>query len=151
METPNYSTKPNITRVLVPRIIILLVLSALLYVGIRINFAVFNMEFPGMINILVIIFIIILAAADIFLTNMKNKENKIYFFNDRIEIKGKEDITVALGPITDAEVKKDFFDKILKTGSIVLSNGQIIKNLNYPDRIREYIMQLLRRAPALKK
>lgn len=150
METPNYSTKPNITRILLPRIISLLILSALLYFGVRINFIVFNKEFPDIINILTIITIAVLAAADIFLTNKKNRENKIYFFNDRIEIRGKQQAAIMLGTIKSIEVKKDIFDKLLNTGSIVLSSGQIIKNLNYPERIKQYITQLIRMAPQPK-
>lgn len=147
METPSYSTKPNIVRILLPKILGLLGLSVLLYAGVRVNFFVFDIEFPNWINLAVILVILVLAAADVFLTNMKNKNNKIYFFNDRIEIRGKEQNTIMLGTITNAEVKKDLFDKILKTGSIILSNGEVIKNLKYPDRIQQYIMQLLRKTP----
>jgi len=151
MEVPNYSTKQNLARVLLPRILTLLMLSLLLYVGIRINFLVFNMEFPDPINFIVIILIMILIAADIFLTNMKNKESKIYFFNDRIEIRGKDATTISLATITSAAVEKNVYDKMLNTGDIILSDGQAIKSLNYPERISQYIMQLLRRAPEIKK
>ena len=101
MEVPNYSTKQNTVRILFPRIIILLLLAGLLYAGVRINLVVFNIEFPDMINYIVIITIAVLVIADVFLTNQKNKENKIYFFSDRIEVRGKETSTINLETITN--------------------------------------------------
>jgi hypothetical protein len=150
MEVPTYSTQPNLTRVLLPRIFSLLILSALLYFGVRVNFIVFNKEFPSMINYIVIAIILILIIADIFLTGSKNKNNKIYFFNDRIEIRGKEQSTIPLAAITNADVKKNVFDILLKTGDVFLSTGQTLKNLSYPERIKQYILQLVRRPPQLK-
>ena len=150
MEVPNYSTQPNLTRILLPRIFSLLILSALLYFGVRVNFIVFNKEFPSMINYIVIAIILILIIADIFLTGSKNKNNKIYFFNDRIEIRGKEQSTIPLAAITNADVKKNVFDILLKTGDVFLSTGQTLKNLSYPERIKQYILQLVRRPPQLK-
>ena len=150
MEVPNYSTQQNLTRILLPRILTLLILSALLYSGIRINFIVFNQQFPNIINYAVIAVILILAMTDILLTKNRNKNNKIYFFSDRIEIRGKEQSTILLATISNAEVKKNLADKMLKTGSIHLSTGQIIKNISYPERISQYIMQLIRRRPQLK-
>ena len=151
METPSYSTKPNLSRILIPRIIKLLLLSALLYLGVRINYIVFGAEFPGIINLIVVILILVLIAADIFLAHMKNKENKIYFFNDRIEIRGKNHNTINLALVSNAEVKMNMLDKMLNTGDIKLNNGEKIKNLNYPERIRQYILQLIRRSPQIKK
>jgi hypothetical protein len=150
MEVPSYSTKPNTVRILLPRIINIILLSALLYTGVRVEFYTLNKEFPSMINLIVTAGILILASADIFLTYNKNKDSKIYFFNDSIEIRGKEDTTVQLGIITGAEVKKNAFDTILKTGDILLSDGNKIKNLKHPDRIKDYIMQLLRKTPQMR-
>ena len=147
METPNYSTKPNITRILMPRIISLVFLAALLYAGIRVNLAVFNIEFPSSANMITTAAIITAAAADLIIAGMKNKDNKIYFFSDRIEVKGKKPKTIALGAISSAEVKKNLYDMILDTGDIRLSNGQAIKNLNCPERISQYITQLIRMPP----
>jgi hypothetical protein len=147
MEVPNYSTKQNTARILLPRVFILLLLSGLLYIGIRVNFYVFNKEFPNAVNYAIIGGIVILALADIFMTRSRNKENKIYFFNDRIEVRGKENFSVMLGTVANAEVKKNIADMLFRTGSIVLSSGQTIKNINYPERVRDYIIQLIRRSP----
>jgi hypothetical protein len=147
MELPIYSIKQNSARVLLPRISILLLLSAMLYLGIRINFYVFNLDFPDIINTAVTAGIIILIVADVFMTKSRNKENKVYFFSDRIEIRGKDNSVIMLGTVRDAEVRKNLFDMMFKTGKIVLNSGQTIKNINYPDRIRDYIIQLVRRTP----
>ena len=148
MEVPNYSTQPNLTRILLPRIVMLLLLSVLLYAGVVFfSFAVFNKTLPGIMNYAAITAILILAIADIFLTKNKNKDNKIYFFSDRIEVRGVKQKTVMLGIVNDAKVRKNMYDIILGTGDIKLSNGQVIKNVNYPERIAQYIIQLIRRPP----
>jgi hypothetical protein len=147
MELPIYSIKQNSARVLLPRIFMLLLLSAMLYLGIRINFYVFSMDFPDMINTIVTAGIIILIVADVFMAKSRSKNNKVYFFSDRIEIRGKDSIAIMLGTVRDAEVRKNVFDIIFRTGSIALSSGETIKNINYPDRIKDYIMQLIRRSP----
>jgi hypothetical protein len=147
MELPIYSIKQNSARILLPRVIILLLLSGMLYLGIRVNFYVFNMDFPDMINTVVTAGIIILAVADVFMTKSRNRENKVYFFSDRIEIRGKDNSVIMLGTVRDAEVRKNLFDMLFRTGTVALSSGQTIKNINYPDRIRDYIVQLIRRAP----
>lgn len=151
MELPNYSTKPNMIRILFPKILLLLVLSALLYFGVRINFIVFSKEFPTIINVLVIMAIVVLVIIEVILTNKKVKDSKIYFFNDRIELREKEQATVMLSTVSKIDLKKNLFDKLLNTGTLVLSTGQTIENINYPERIKAYITQLMGRYPAAKK
>lgn len=151
MELPNYSTKPNTTRILFPKIALLLVLSALLYFGVRINFIVFNKEFPMMVNISVIVVVVVFAVIEVILTNKRAKDNRVYFFNDRIEIRGKGSFTIGLSTISNIDVKKNLVDKLLNTGTVVLSTGQTIENINYPERIKAYILQLMGRYPAVKK
>lgn len=150
MEVPSYSIKQNITRILFPRILNLLLLSALLYVGIRVNFIVFSIEFPNIMNIFTIMAIMVAAAADVFLVKSKNKYNKVYFFNDRIEISGKEQKRIMLAAVNNTQVKKNLFDKVLNTGSILLDDGNRIDNLNYPERVNQYIIQLIKISPQVK-
>lgn len=147
MEVPNYSTKQNTARILLPRVFILLLLSGLLYIAIRVNFYVFNREFPNIINIAIVGGIAILTLADIFMTTSRNKNNKIYFFSDRIELRGKENLSISLATVANAEVRKNIADILFKTGSIALSSGETIKNINYPERVKDYIIQLIRRSP----
>jgi len=150
METPNYSIKPSLARIFIPRTINLIILAALFYLGIRINFIVFNKNFPSMINTITLAAITTLIIADILITNIKNKDSKIYFFNDRIETRGKQPGTINLARISNTEVKKNIYDKMLKTGNITLSNGQSIENIRYPERVNQYITQLIRRPPQIK-
>ena len=150
MELPTYSTKPNITRILFPKIALLLLLSSILYTGVRINFVVFNMTFPMVANAIVILIIIILALIEIVNTEKKAKDSKIYFFNSRIEVRGKEETTIILNTINNIEIKKSMVDKLLNTGTLVLNTGQTIKDIKYPERIRDYILQLKGNYPAAK-
>ena len=145
MDLPLYSTKPNIVRVLVPKVLKLLGLAVLLYAGVWLNLFVMSKQIPSSINYLIIAFIFLLVLVEILLTYLRTLKDKYYFFVGRLEFRGKQVRTLDFRYVTDMVVSENFVDKILGTGTIVVQPDFRIENISNCDKVFAYLQQLVQR------
>lgn len=145
MDLPLYSTKPSIVRVLVPKVLKLLGLAVLLYAGVWLNLWVMKKNIPSSINYLIIAFIILLVLVEVLLTYLQTSKHKYYFFADRLEFRGKVAKNLDFRYVTNIFVSKNFVDKFLGTGTIIIEPDFRIENVSNCDQVFVYLQQLVER------
>jgi hypothetical protein len=145
MDLPLYSTKPNIIRVLVPKVFKLIGLAVLLYAGVWLNLLVMKKQIPSSINYLVIAIIFVLVLIESLLTYLQTSKNKYYFFAGRVEFRGKLAKTLDFRYVTNMFVSKNFVDKILGTGTILVQPDFVIGSVSNCDQVFAYLQQLVQR------
>ena len=84
MEIPLYTVKSNTSRILTPKIIRLLGLAILLYIGVWLNSILINKPIPSSINYLIIVMIFILVLIETILIYNQTLKSKYYFFYDSL-------------------------------------------------------------------
>ena len=147
---PQYELKQNVKRIIVPQFLKTLVLLAVLYFAVRLNLHLMELEMPASINFLVIIILILLLVLQLFFTFRKTSKASYKFYPDRIEFPGKKPLTVFLINITNVTLKKDVFDKMFNTGTIVLEPGMKIKGVGNFDQVYTYVQKLVESAKGLR-
>ena len=143
----SYIIKKDIIRKELPKIIELILLGGLFYLGIIINLKLLQMQVPKEINSLFLVIMIVLIIMQTAITYLKNSKIKYVFYPSKIEkIDGKNNSTLYYQQITNISLRRSLIDKIFKTGDIILEPGMNLSDLKNPQRIYVYIKQLIRRA-----
>lgn len=142
MELPQYSTKPSIKRLLIPQFLRLIVLCALFYFGVWINLKLLKMEVPLWFDILVIAFLLVLAIVQVLITRKKAENWRYEFYSNRIEYFGDRLSSVVYSDIPSIAVKRNIFDLLANTATLVLGKFRMRHLSNY-EEISKYINSLV--------
>lgn len=145
MELPLYTIRSDVLRILLPKAVKLIGLAVLLYTGIWLNLFMMKKSIPDTINYLIIAIIFVLVLIEALLTYNKTMKNKYYFFQGRIEFRGRQPKTMDFRYIKGISVSRDFLDKILNTGTIGIQPGFRIESIKNPDQVNAYLQQLVQR------
>ncbi len=145
MELPVYTIRASVLKILIPKAAKLLGLALLLYAGIWLNIYLMKRSIPDTINYLIIAIIAVLVLIEALLAYNQTVKHKYYFFQGRIEFRGKQPKTIDFRYITNITVSKNFLDKILKTGTIVIQPEFKIRSIKNPDQVAAYLQQLVQR------
>lgn len=143
MEQPQYSLKPSISSILLGQIVKLVVLCALFYGGIYMNFKIIEKEVPLWITGLVVIILLALIILQIILTKTKATKHHYDFFSNRIEFFGKKVKSILYQNIAEVKLKRSIFDTISGTGSLILSKDFKITNITNYTEVQNYLNQLI--------
>jgi len=128
-----------------PKIILLIFLGILFYLGIWINFYLLDKKIPLYINIILIIFVIILLIMDFILSYIKYSTYEYRFYNNIIEIdvKRKNTKTVEYHNIKNVDYEKNLWDKIFNTGSLIINlKNNKKQKISFIDHSRNYYMYM---------
>jgi hypothetical protein len=140
-EQPVYVLSQNKKRVIIPRTITLLVLSAIFYLGILLNISLLDLngkqETVVKTASLILLTIIILLG---FFLALHRAKKKYKFYRKWISI-GKKRINYS--EITNTHPKQNITNKIFKTQSIHLNKKFIIKNIPCGINLQNYIEQMI--------
>ncbi|NQU78142.1 hypothetical protein HQ545_00055 [Candidatus Woesearchaeota archaeon] len=146
MELPQYTLKPDANRMVAPRIIMMLLLSAFLYIGVRVNFFLigWDVSIPTFINIFILVLIAVIAATQVILYHIKFAQYKYLFYTNRVEFNGKKTKTFLFSDFSSADLKQGLFDKMFNTGSIRLSKEFSIGPVAHVTQMNTYLEQLIK-------
>ncbi len=136
-----YALLPIKKRIIIPKLITLVVLSGLFYIGIVLNLALININQPTE-NIIHLIGIIIIASCllvGIALAIRQSKQS-YYFYKDRIIIGTKQ---IFYTEISQYTTKKNTWDKLFATYSLSLNNNFALRNIPLAINIADYVKQLV--------
>lgn len=145
MDLPLYSVRPNVVRVLVPKVFWLIGLAVLLYFGVWLNLFVMDVVIPSYINFLVVAVIFVFVLVEVLLTYLQVSGCKYYFFAGRLEFRGRKPKTLDFRYVTGMFVSKNFFDRLLGTGTIRVEPGFVIGSISNCDKVFVYLQQLVAR------
>jgi len=142
MEVPEYIIKPSLKRLLVPQFLRLILLCALFYLGVFINLKLLDKKVPLWFDIALITFLLLLAIAQIFITKKKASNWRYEFYSNRIEYFGDRLSSVLYSDIPEIKLKRNVFDLISNTSTIVLGKFKMNYVSNY-DEIAKYINNII--------
>lgn len=128
-----------------PKIILLIFLGILFYIGIWVNFYLLDKKIPVYINIMLVILVILLLIMDFILSYIKYSTYEYRFYNNIIEIdlNRKDTRTVEYKNIKNVNYEKNLWDKILNTGSLTINlKNNKKQKISFIDHSKNYYMYL---------
>src|SRR3989344_1970850 len=140
-EKPIYLLPQLIKRSMVPKIISLLALGLIFYLGVLLNVALLNLTAgqETLTKFGSLVLLLFLIAVGLFLSLRHSHENYL-FYPDRIEFYRKR---IYYREIINTSHKQDFWDKVFKTNSYNLGNNFYLKHLSQQINMEDYLKQLL--------
>ncbi|MBU0461281.1 MAG: hypothetical protein KJ574_01705 [Nanoarchaeota archaeon] len=145
MEVPQYSIKPNVNRLVALKIIQLIILAVLFYIALWLNLQLgFNLEIPFMVNILVIVVLVVAVVIELIKFHVVYAQYNYLFYTNRVIFQKKDKLyTFYFKDFEKSELKSNLLDKIMGTGTIVLSKKFKIGPINKPSKVYEYLLKLI--------
>lgn len=140
-EIPEYVIRPNIMRLLMPQLIATLVLAILFYIGITINVFLLGIEIPGSVKILLISVLALLVVIQGLLTYVQSSKLQYFIYKNRIQIDPKGEYAM-FNSISDVNQKKNFFDDIFHTGTLVLGTKMRLNAVPNIEQTFMYVKQM---------
>lgn len=136
-----YDLPINVSRYLIPKIISLISLSVLFYLGILLNLSLLNLSGPTETSVKLgsVFVLLVLIVIGIF-HNMSAAKHGYLFYGNRIKFARK---TVTYYHITEINRKENFLDKKFKTHSLILSKKFKIQAIPNSVDLHQYIQQMI--------
>ncbi len=141
IERPFYVLPQSKARALVPKIIILLVLGAIFYLGVLLNLSLIDItkEATELVNLISLIILLCVIALGVFLSVHK-AETSYKFYRQGLG-QGKKSINYI--NIINTSSKQDFLDKIFKTYTINLGEDFYLRHISQGIQISGYLQKLI--------
>ena len=140
-EQPVYVLPQRMSRAVVPKILSLVVLSALFYSGILVNLALLNLkaqqEFLIQLLSLVLLFLVVILG--VYLA-VHRAHFPYLFYHNRLVHNKKE---IYYSSITTIIAKRDIWDKLFKTYSLGIGNTVYLRNISGEINLKDYVRQLI--------
>ena len=145
MEVPQYSLKIDLTRVIIPKIVLLVVLSFFFYVALVFNLHLgFKIVVPVIGHLMILAILFIAALLQTLKYQVEYSQYGIYFYlNKLIFKKGLEIQEFSYNQIAAVSLGKTFFDKILHTGYLSINHKTLVGPISNPEKIQAYLNQLI--------
>lgn len=139
MENPIYILKPDEKGYLVPRIMAILILGVLIYVGIILNMKFLEIDIGFYYKFTAIILAILLGVFAFLESYSKYLHSDYYFYKDRMYA---NKMWIPYSTISAIDLKRSIFDKLLGTSTIVLGRYRL-KSVPYSQAIYNYVRSMI--------
>ena len=140
-ERPIYVLPQNKKRIIIPRIVILVLLGTIFYLGILLNISLLDLSGSQetIVKTVSLGILILIVIFGIFLALRRAKQ--VYkFYRNGIKINKNE---IIYSEITNTTPKQSFVDKMFKTQTIALTKKFQLKNFPEQMQLQGYIEQLI--------
>jgi hypothetical protein len=141
IEKPIYVLQQNKMRALIPKVISLLVLGGIFYLGVLLNLSLLDIskETNSIANLVSLILLLCVVALGIFLS-LHKAGTPYKFYRIRLS-QGKKSINYI--NIINTSPKQDFLDKIFHTYAINLGQGFYLRHISQQTQISGYLQKLI--------
>lgn len=119
-DVPKYRIRPKPERFLMDKLLILLGLGVLFYLGIYVNYYLLDSTIPLYLNILFIVGIVLLVIMELILCYVKYGNYAYEFYEQRLVVNDGKSREIPYSEIRHINYSTNFLDKQFNTGSIVL-------------------------------
>lgn len=140
-EKPVYVLPQNKKRALIPKIILLVILGTIFYLGLLINLALLDLLGSEETTIKTVSLILISVIVILGILLSVRKANKNYlFYHDRVVFNKKETYYTQ---ISNTSPKINIVDKTFNTYSIVLRKKMVLRNIEQEIDLQTYLQSLI--------
>ncbi len=143
-QQPLYVLHQKTGRAVLPKLIILLVLGVIFYIGVLLNVNLLDLSASQETSIQIGTFAFLLLVIIIGVILAGKKAHVPYLFYNTKIIHGKKEI--AYSAILNTQSHSDFLGKIFKTYSMNLGNDFHLRHIPQEVQIKEYIEQMMQYA-----
>jgi hypothetical protein len=142
LDVPKYRIRPRPERFLVDKVLILIGLGILLYLGIYVNYYLLDTVIPVYLNWLFIIGVVLLIILELIVCYVRYGNYVYEFYEHNIVINERVAHNVNYSDIDSVNYSTNFLDHWIKTGSIVLTlkNGKKVKMRYLDNPNQAYIL-----------
>jgi len=119
-DVPKYRIRPRPERFLMNKLLILLGLGVLFYLGIYVNYYLLDLSMPLYLNILFIFGILLLVIMELILCYVKYGNYAYEFYEEKLVVNDGKSHEIPYSEIKHIHYSSNFLDKQFNTGSIVL-------------------------------
>jgi len=142
-DIPQYVINPSVMRLVIPQVLVTFILAIVFFVGIAINVKLLGVRIPRSVGILIVVVLVLLVVIQGLLSYLQASKTRYSIFTNRIQIDGEKQNYIMFNAIQSMQSKKDLFDKIFKTGTLVFEPKMKIKAIPNFDQNFAYLQQLL--------
>lgn len=143
MEVPQYKLKLAVHRIALPPALRVIALAPFVILAVWLNFKVLNLDAPSWLWWFLIIASLLFAAMEYLLYYNRYSKYEYWFFLDRVEYHAKTIQPFYFSQYRVCVIKRNLFDKLLKTGTLYLSNNFKIGPIKKPEEINTYLSNLV--------
>ena len=145
MDIPQFTVKPDVARMVVPKIVQLVILSLLFYIALWLNLKLgFQIEVPLIVNVLIAIGLVLAVLVEVLRFHAKFSQYKYLFYVDKLVFQKKDVLTSFL--FADFQTSKhdqNLIDRLMSTGTIVLNKSFKLGPVNKAHKVYEYLLKLI--------
>ena len=143
-EQPIYVLPQKMSRALTPKVISLLGLGVIFYLGILLNLALLNLRAgeESVVKMIGLGVVLAIIALGVYL-GIHHAKLSFKFYNNRI-MQGKKRIMYI--EIVNTKMKQNILDKMFKTYSIELGKNFYVKHISVTINVENYLQQLIQYA-----
>ncbi len=145
LEQVLYTVRPKQARIIIPGALFVLILLAVFYYLFQLVFDLLKLAPQASVNMLLIAVLIALFLAQLLLSIFNAKKTSYNFFSTGVSKIGPRQWQLSFYEVTNAELKRGFFDRIFKTGTIKLGHFELKGMENY-EQLYSYTQNLILRA-----
>ncbi len=145
-----YTLKPNKKRAIIPKVISVLFLCILFYLGIQLNLYLLEVPISTFTAVLIISALFILFVFESIMTYSKADRLTYYFHDDKLTVQNKELRSIDYLDVQNTSIKQNLVDKVFNTGTIILAPDFSIKFINNSSQLYNWINQLVARSRQMR-
>ncbi len=140
LEQPLYTFRQKESRSIIPKVLSLLFLSIIFYMGILLNISLLdlNADEETAVKTVSLLLLVIIVGIGIVLA-VRHARHPYYFYRDRIVHNNK---LIYYASISQPVRQAHFFDKIFKTHALNLGSGFFIRHVPDDIALEDYILKL---------
>ena len=148
IDVPKYIVRPKPNRFLIDKVLILLLLGGLLYLGVFVNYYLLDTNIPTYWNIIIVVGIVIILALELILCYLKYSNYSYEFHEEYIKIADAKSKTINYHDILTVEYSANIIDKKLNIATIILKlkdgSNVKLKYLDNPNQAFTWIQKMLK-------
>ena len=140
-EKPLYVLQKSKSRSLIPKILSLILLGVIFYLGVLLNISLLNLKASqeSTANLISLIFISLVVIIGILLGIIRSNK-KYFFFKNKLTFIKKQ---ISYNQINSFQVKRNLLDKFFKSYTLILTTDFQIKHIPNQVDIQNYLTKLI--------
>jgi hypothetical protein len=137
---PVYVLRPSMKRILLPKLVYLVPLGILLYVGAYLNFRFIGIQTTTLVHASILLIVFLLVAFDLLFEYRKALRLEYCFYRDRLYAGGS---WLAYNAIGHIDTRRNLFDRMGGTCELLINGSVRLRHIPDSYNIYQYVQNLV--------
>ena len=139
MQRVVFDLKPDMDRMLFPRLIESMILGMLIIAGIYANLIVFNIDVNLAANFYITVLIIAVLGMHLTSYHARIRKIRYHVHDDRVQKEGTSHGYISLHSVAGLRIEKNWIDRLFGTATIVLEPGFRLRHIKNYQHVYDYL------------